>query len=206
MVFSESALVIGACTLAGGLGSRNRTAPLDGSCRVGTQILDCTGLDTEVDPAHTLVLWCATLACTMLLGMPTILCRSAQKEEGMRCLAGILIQALCLMLVSMASEHPSLNYTLSAHGTVLLLSRIDAGRNLIGGGKWWSLRYGMIVLLLAYVASQGPAVAVVRWPGAGDTLSCAYISHLAGCIWPSLVLDVSALVMRACRWLEPPPG
>jgi len=201
MVFSESALVVAACTLAGGVGERNRTTPEVGSCRVGTQFLDCAGLDREVDPRHTLVLWCATLACTVLLGMPTILGRSAQKEEAMRCLAAILFQTLCLMVISMASEHPSLNYTLSAHGSVLLLSRMDVGRPLVGGGKWWSIRYAMIVLILAYVALQGPAVAVVRWPGAGDTLSCAYIAHLAGCIWPTLALDGSALAMRAGGWL-----
>lgn len=203
MVFSESVLVIAACTLAGGFGDRNQSAPQEGACRVGTQFMDCLGLDREVDPAHTLTLWCNTLICIVILGMPTILARSVNKEEGMRCLAGILVQALCLMLGSMALEHPSLNYALSAHGCVLLLSRMDVGRPLVGGGKWWSLRYAMIMLLLAYVATRGPAVAVVRWPGANDTRACAYIAHLAGSIWPGFVLDMSALGMRACRWLEP---
>lgn len=123
----------------------------------------------------------------------------------MRCLACILVQSLCLMTGSMASEHPSLNYAVSAHGSVLLLSRMEVSRTLLGGAQWWSLRYVMIVAILAYIATQGPAVAVVRWPGAGDSLSCAYVAHLLGCIWPGFLLDVTSLGMRACSLLEPRP-
>jgi len=200
MVMSESLLVVGACTLAGGVGPRpGRPSEV---CRSGTTIVDCAGLDRQVVPENISIVWGATLATIVVLGVPTILARSQHKEHGMRCLAGVLFQALWLLAASVMSDHPALNYTLSLHACVRLLCRFEVQRSLVGGHRWWGLRFGAVLGILGYAVAEGPAVSVVGWPEQGDTRICAYIAHLAGCILPGLVLDVLGWLIAAARYVD----
>jgi len=201
MVMSESLLVVGACTLAGGVGPR--PAPPSEVCRSGTTIMDCTGLDRQVQPDNISLVWGVTLATIVVLGVPTILARSQHKEQGMRCLAGFLFQALWLLAACVMTDHPALNYALSLHACVRLLARLEVQRCLVGGGRWWGLRFATVLGILAYAALHGPPVSVVGWPEQGaDTRTCAYIAHLAGCILPGLVLDVLGCLISAARYVD----
>lgn len=201
MAMSESLLVVVACTLAGGVGKRQQAA--SEVCRSGTTILDCAGLDKQVVPEDLSLVWGVTLATIVLLGLPTILTRSQQKEQGMRCLAGVLFQALWLLVASVTTDHPVINYTLTLHACVRLLSRLEIQRCLVGGRQLWALRYGTVLCILAYGALQGPPVSVVGWPeDRSDTRTCAYIAHLAGCILPGLVLDVLGWLISAARYVD----
>ncbi len=204
MVMSESLLVVGACTLAGGVGPR--TAPSSDVCRSGTTILDCTALDRQVVPENISLVWGLTLGTIVVLGLPTILTRSQHKEHGMRCLAGVLFQGLWLLVACVVTDHPAINYALSLHACVRLLSRLEVQHSLVGGQRWWCLRFLTVLGILAYAAVQGPPVSIVGWPDQGDTRTCAYIAHLAGCIMPGLVLDVLGWLISAARYVDMQAG
>ena len=203
---SASVAVIVACTLAGGVKVRNGTRAPPETCRVGSQILDCSPLDRETDPAHIIILWCLTLGGLVLLGLPTVLARSPQKRQGMQHLASLLLQTLCVMTGCVLSDHPSINYALSAHASVLTLTRMHVGPPLWGGASWWGMRYGLVGALLMYMVMEGPAVSLVHWPASAETRTCAFIAHLAGSTAPCLIIDAlqGALVLARALSLRDP--
>lgn len=212
MVLSESILVVVACTLAGGFerqftpnatarGSINHTT----TCGPGTRFPECVLLDThEIVPVHLIVPWVITLATLVTLGMPTMLLRSKSKETGLRTLAGNLFQCLGLMLCSsIATDHPSIAFSLTMHSCIRLLLQMDVTDSLVGGPGWWSLRYLAAGAILGLEVCAGPALSIVRWPKTpANTLTCAYLAHLAGCIVPDFVLDVIRTLITTARYVH----
>lgn len=211
MVLSESILVVAACTLAGGferqlvfhpnVSTGNRT----GSCGVGTRFPECLVLDEhEIVPLHLVVPWVVTLGALVILGMPTVLLRSKSKEKGLRTLAGNLFQCLGLMICSsLTTDHPSIAFALTLHSCTRLLLQMEITDSLVGGANWWRMRYLAVAMLLSLEVSVGPALSIVRWPNSPpNSLTCAYLAHLAGCILPDLVLDTIRTLIATARYVH----
>jgi hypothetical protein len=187
MHFPEHALVVLVSTLAGGV-ERRRVAANE-TCGRGGSWGDCEALDALIRPEHMLLPWCVTLGGIVVLGMPTLLLRSRHKEAGLRILAWTLLQSLCLVLCSLfVTDHPSLNFALTLHSCVRLLTRMRVSDGLVGGRWWWRLRYALAGQLLVWEALAGPAVSIVRWPATPEGLPCAYLAHLVGSLVPDMLL------------------
>lgn len=228
----DSALVIMVCTLAGGFdrppiqdllglagvrilsdGNLNRTAPRPscsgdnrtGTCSQGVRWRECPVLDTAIHPLHLFVPWCVTLCILVVLGMPTVLLRSSNKEKGLRVFAGNLFQFLGLLLCSaLVLEHPSVCYAFTIHACVHFLCVMDVPAYLVGGQVWWGLRYAGVLLLLSLQLLAGPAVSVVQWPSQThhSVLACAYLCHLLGSVAPALGLSFMRCIIASARYIH----
>jgi hypothetical protein len=190
MHYPEHVLVILVSTLAGGI-ERLQVVASNGTCGKGGSWGDCEVLDGLIQPEHMLVPWCLTLGGLVFLGMPTLLLRSRYKEAGLRILAWTFLQSLSLVVCSLfITDHPSLNFVLTLHSCVRLLTRVRVSDRLVGGRWWWRLRFLLMGQLLAWEALAGPAVSIVRWPTTpeGSALPCAYFAHLVGSLAPDMVL------------------
>ena len=195
MQYPEHALVILASTLGGGM-ERNLT-PGNATCGVGTAWLECAVLDEGISPLDVVIPWAFTLGTLVFLGAPTLLLRSKHKERALGHLAWALFQCLALMTCSsFATDHPS--FALTRHSCARLLTRMQKSDTLVGGAWWWGLRYLALAQFLVWLVFVGPPLSVVRWESTppGQTLPCAYLAHLAGCVVPDLVL-FALFVVRA---------
>lgn len=199
MVSYDSALVVLASSLAGVFDRMpipsfphvNTTTNATNTCSNALCHCECNLLDAAIHPLHIFVPWAITMATILGLSMPTMLLCSKSKEKGLRVFAGNLLSLFALILAaSCASPHPSVCYTFTIHSCVRLLLQMQVSRALLGGAWWWSLRYLSVFLILALQLCAGPSISVVYWPPphAGDTLPCAYLSHLIGCIAPGVIL------------------
>lgn len=189
MTFPVGPFVVWACTLAGGF--RNSTGGTgDGSCDKGPlQFPECAALDGQFGSSLAASWpWIATLGTILVLGMPTVLLGSARQSHGVRDLCDMLFECLVLMLMCSLATQPSVGFTWSLHSCTRMLSTLQVSNALVGGAGWWSLRYLVILGMLGFVALNGPAVSVIPWPGGTDSLHCAHIAHLGGCMMPELIL------------------
>jgi hypothetical protein len=207
MVLSESILVVVACTLAGGFDRQKIMSDVNitGSCGMGTRFPECLVLDEhEIVPLHLVVPWVVTLGALVILGMPTLLLRSKSKEKGLRTLAGNFFQCLGLLVCSsLTTDHPSIAFALTLHSCTRLLLQMEITDSLVGGANWWRMRYIAVVALLSLEVSVGPALSIVRWPNSPpNSLTCAYLAHLAGCILPDLVLDTIRTLIATARYVH----
>jgi hypothetical protein len=190
--------VIVACTLAGGVERALVPAPLNASCSSGSHWSECHVLDERVSPVHVWIPWAVALATLVVLGMPTVLLRSPNKEKGLSMFAWGLVQCLGLMLCSFfATDHLAVQFTLSLHSSVRLLEHVEVGSPMVGGWVWWELRHLVVLGLLLWEVTLGPAISIVRWPDTpeGSALQCAYLAHLVGAIVPDFI-------MYFLRWIQ----
>ena len=191
-------LVVLACTLAGGVERASFSNDTHGnnSCSAGTRWGECNVLDSGVTPEHIWTPWAVLLGTILVLNMPTVLLRSTNKEKGLSMVAWVFIQCLGLMAVSLfATDHPSLQFTLSLHAIVRLLEHMDTSPPLCGGWLWWETRHLVVLCLLLWEVLLGPPISIIRWPGSPEALQCSYLAHLAGAILPDCA-------MLALRWVQ----
>lgn len=208
-MLSESLLVVIATTLSGGLKPQaSTTVPSNESCPTTTASAswgECVVLNSAITPQHLLVPWVICLGTIVVLSMPTVLLRSKTKEKGLRTFACNLLMWLGLLsCLALFTDHPSICFTLSLHSCVRLLAQMEVSNGMIGSPLWWSLRYLVILGLLGLEVAVGPAISVVRWPStpSGTALPCAYLAHLAGCIFPDLVLVYLRWLIAAARYVH----
>lgn len=205
MLLPESLLVVLACTLSGGVERPPLHDAGNATCGKGTGWSECGVLDEGILPLHLGIPWAVTLGTILVLGMPTLLLRSRHKERGLGLIAWNLFQCLGLMLCSkLATDHPSIGFTLNLHSCALLLGHMEMSSALVGPPWWWGLRYLSMLGLLCWEVALGPAISVVRWPATpeGTALPCAYLAHLAGAVVPDCVLFVLQALLFAgrCMW------
>lgn len=177
----------------------------NGSCGIGTRWPECHVLDEFIKPHHLVVPWCLTLACIVILSMPTLLLRSRHKEKGLRIVAGNLLQFLGLLTcTSFITDHPSICFTLTLHSCVRLLIQLQVSDALVGGESWWTLRYAAVWILLCLQLCLGPSISVIRWPTTptGSALPCAYLAHLVGCILPDMALTSMRWVIAVLGYVR----
>lgn len=185
--------VVLACTLAGGVERTLISPPHNASCGLGTRWGECSVLDNGITPEQILIPWAVLLATLVFLSMPTILLRSTDKEKGLSMVAWSFLQCLALMAFCLnVTDHPSLQFVLSLHSSARLLEQMDVSPPL--GGFWWETRHLSVLGLLMWEVVLGPAVSIVRWPGAPEGLQCAYLAHLAGAIVPDSIMLALHLV------------
>jgi len=199
MRYPEHALVVLACTLAGGV-ERVPDLLLDPgnqTCGVGSAWAECGGLDAEIAPVHVYTPWALTLGSVVVLSMPTVLLRSRHKRKGLEQVAWIVLQCLALAYCSLfLTDHPSLIYVLTMHACVRLLVRMPISSKLVGGALWWGLRHAAALLLLLWQVLCGVPVSIIAWRSR-EGLACAYLAHLAGCLVPDLALFLMDAVVKA---------
>lgn len=221
----DNVLVILACTLGGGVDRgpweivrrlNGTSHPYNRSSRFnlkgnstctagGGQWRDCAELDATIHPVHMFAPWCCAFATVVVLGMPTILLRSRAKEKGLCLFTGILVQYLGLLGCGvLMAGHPAVCFVFSLHASVRFLSSIEATHVLVGGGGWWSLRYVSVVSILVGQLVFGPPVAVVHWQGVAveSGVSCAYLSHLVGCVGPDMALSGVRCFVAFARYIH----
>jgi hypothetical protein len=195
--------VVLACTLAGGVERKpSLQLPRNSTCLSDGHWSECHVLDEGVSPDHVWTVWAVGLGSLVILGMPTLLLRSTDKERGLSMVASGLFQCLGLMVCSLVvADHPVVRFTLSLHSVVRLLEHVDMGPPMVGGWFWWELRHLVVLCLLLWEVSVGPAVSIVRWPNTpdGPALQCAYLAHLVGAIGPDCVLIALRWVQRLGR-------
>jgi hypothetical protein len=209
VLLSESLMVVIAATLSGGVRPPATTPPTadpNSTCaHAGARWGECVVLDTEITGQHLAVPWVITLTAIVILSMPTVLLRSKSKEKGLRSFACNLLQCLGLLSCSfLFADHPSICFALGLHSCIRMLVQMEVSDGLLGGSWWWSLRYVAALLILTLEIIAGPPISVVRWPGTpqGTALPCAYLSHLAGCIVPDLVLVHLRFLISAARYVQ----
>lgn len=213
MRYPEHALVVVACTLAGGVDQMDVPAFLmppnkhNQTCGKGSAWLECAHLDSAVLPVHVYGPWAVTLAVVLILGMPTVLLRSKHKEQGLRQFAWICLQCLILAYGSLfLTDHPILMFSFTLHSSVRLLLRMPVTDRLLGGPIWWSLRYGGALVILAGEIVFGVPISIVRWRSDDSQhLTCAYLAHLGGCLVPDMLIfafnlvgQVASCVLAGC--------
>lgn len=209
MVFPESALVVLASTLAGGI-PRTETDSFqqphaNHTCGHGTRWGECHVLDEHISATHLMIPWVVTLCSVIVLSMPTLLLRSRSKERGLRTIAGNMFYCLGLLLCSFfVSDHPAICLALSMHSCMRLLVRMDTSDAMIGGMFWWSLRYVAALGVLLLQVFVVPSLSVVRWPSTrkGSAIECAYLAHLAGCIVPDLAISCMRGMISTARYVQ----
>ena len=210
MVFPESALVVLASTLAGGIprvhfpSTDHASEPR--TCGKGTRWAECHVLDEHIHSAHLMLPWTVTLCTVIVLSMPTVLLRSRAKEKGLRMFAGNLFYCLGLLLCSFfMSDHPTICFALSMHSCLRLLIRMETSSSaMLGGTLWWSLRYVSALGILLLQVFVAPSLSVIRWPSTpkGSSIECAYLAHLAGCIVPDLAIECMRLLISMARYVQ----
>ena len=210
-MLSESLMVVIATTLSGGLKppiSTGPTAVVNESCPVVSPTIswgECVVIDSEISAQHLLTPWIVCLSTIVVLSMPTVLLRSQAKEKGLRTFAYNLLMYLGLLSCSVLfADHRSICFTLGLHSCVRLLSHLEISDGMLGSALWWGLRYLAILGLLGLEVVAGPSISVVRWPStpAGTALPCAYLAHLAGCIFPDLVLVYLRWLIAAAYYVQ----
>lgn len=200
MRYPEHVLVVVACTLAGGVERVANHSDGNQTCGSGSAWLECGSLDDRISPIHIYIPWVFTLGALVVLSMPTVLLRSRHKRKALRQLSWAFFQCLLLAYCSIfATDHPSLMYTFSLHSCVRLLVRLHVTEKLVGGRWWWGLRHACALGLIAWQVFAGVPISVVGWAGGKDQqdLTCAYLAHLGGCLFPDLVLFLMETLFSA---------
>ncbi len=162
-------------------------------------------MDSGITAQHLLTPWIVCLATIVVLSMPTVLLRSKTKEKGLRTFAYNLLMYLGLLSCSVLfADHRSICFTLGLHSCVRLLAQLEVSHGMLGSSLWWGLRYPVILGILGLEVVAGPAISVVRWPSTptGTALPCAYLAHLAGCIFPDLVLVYLRWLIAAAHYVH----
>lgn len=206
VLLTESLLVVIASTLSGGLREHVNNST-NGTCASSGISLwsECAVLDSGITSQHLAAPWIITLGTIVFLSMPTVLLRSKAKAKGLMSFACNLLQCLGLLCCSfLFVDHPCICFTVGLHSCVRLLVQMEVLNGLVLGSLWWSLRYLVAFGLLVLEIAAGPAVAVVRWPSTppGSALSCAYLAHLIGCIFPDLILLQIRWLITTARYVQ----
>ena len=201
MLESVSLLVVGACTIAGGI-RQNATFPANRTCRVSQSFPECGMHDELISRMDITLPWLVVLGTITVLGMPTFLVSSKRKERGLRLLSSNLAQYMALLMGCMAVEHPSLAFALTLHACMQFLVHLEVDYSLVGGRLWWACRYLAAGGLLAWEVCAGPPLSVVSWPGVSSSVTCAYLGHLLGCIGPGLILDALRMLISLADYVN----
>ena len=201
MLESVSLLVVGACTIAGGV-RQNATFPSNRTCRVSMRFPECAMQDELISRADITLPWLVVLGTLTVLGMPTFLVPSKHKERGLRLLSSNLVQYMTLLLGCMLVENPSLAFALTMHACMQFLVHLRVDCSLVGGHLWWGCRYLAAAGLLAWEVCAGPPLSVVSWPGTTSSVTCSYLGHLLGCIGPGMILDALGMVISLADYVS----
>ena len=177
-----SALLVVSTTLAG-------SRPVNWThqnCTAGEWFAECAVMDGGVRGFDQRWPWEVGLGVFAVCAAPTVVLGGPRRVGGVLTLCACLGCFVALMLCQLAIPHRSVAYAVALHGSAAVLGSVPVGP-WFRWAELWALRHAAVGGLVAG-ALRGPSLAVVQWPGAPGSVTCAALAHLIGAVGSDLLV------------------